>query len=73
MHLKVNNSEDNLFSLKMAIYFVHIIARNHYTKWQCCTIKSNEVVAFFVKKKETEKLTIKDGRSKISDQMYMYL
>ena len=70
MHLKVNNSEDNLFFLKMAHYFVHIIARNHSTKWHSCTIKSNE---FFVTKQDTDKLTIKDGRSKILDQIYVYL
>ena len=48
MHLKVNNSEDNLFFLKMPHSFVNIIASNHSTKWQCCTIKSNEVLAFCV-------------------------
>ena len=49
MDLKVNNSEDNFF-LNGLLKFVHIIASNHSTKYQCCTIKSNGVFAFFVEK-----------------------
>lgn len=54
----------------MPHYFEDIESKP-YTKFQCYTIESDKVLKMFVKMYQTEKLTVKDGRRKIFDLIYI--
>ena len=73
MPLKVNNSEDNYFFLKMAHNLFISLQATILPNGSAVQSKVMKFLQFFRKKQETEKLTIKDGRSSLRSNLHVFI